>query len=125
MPARLVGVFLFLFCFQSFSIEQLEYHCSYSMYGAPFADVHFRVRNGKTDDFAKIVFQGRESLETITQEFCASDEVLHVWLSKESPDNNLELIIYGTDSEKGNSKLINPRIPVLKELWGRCSTSPI
>lgn len=119
------GFILFMFCVQGFSSNQVEYRCSYSIYAAPFAEVHLVVRDGKPDEFAKIVFQGRQSQETVTQEVSAMGEILHVWLSKESPDNNLEMIIFEQDAGQGNSKLINPHMPVLKEMWGHCTTDPI
>lgn len=100
--------------------QQEEYTCSYQIYGAPFAEVTLTVIDGVPQDRAKIVFQGRQNEESVTPVDVAPGEKFHVWLSKENPDNSLELFIFSAPQVKGDSKLVNHHMPVLNEMWGPC-----
>ena len=81
------------------------------------------VRDGQPDDRAQIIFQGRQGEESVTVEPTAEGEKFHLWLSKESSTNNLELIIYERAQPDGDSLMINPHMPVLNRMWGQCEVS--
>jgi hypothetical protein len=98
-----------------------EFVCSYNSYGVPFAEVTLkRLADGGFADSAKISIQGQTHHESFTVDRLEPGEVIHGWLSLENPENTLELIVYSESQKQGNSKMINSRAPVGKEMWGTC-----
>lgn len=65
--------------------------------------------------------QGTKHKESFTPESPQESEFLRAWISKESEENSLMLIIYSTNSESSRKAvLVNSRVPFGKEMHGAC-----
>lgn len=97
--------------------------CAYAIYGAPFStvEIHFD-GDGRAQSPATVIVSGKAHTESVTLEPNGPGESLHLWLSKESSQNDLEMIVYEERRPQGDSKLINHHIPIGKEMWGDCTT---
>ena len=97
--------------------------CTYSFPNVPVpmttVEVSFGT-DGKPMSPAKVTMQGRMHTESFTQEEAAAGEMLHGWLSKESSENSIELVVFDEPQAQGRSKLVNDRFPIGKEMWGDC-----
>ncbi|MGZ3721380.1 MAG: hypothetical protein ACXVA9_00535 [Bdellovibrionales bacterium] len=104
----------------------LTISCSYQIYGAPYAAVAFSIfDDGRLDNSAQITMTGAAMhKETLTADTAKSDEFVHAWISKESPQNQIELIIYNSPQPQGRSKIVNNQVPFGKEMWGDCTGLP-
>lgn len=102
-----------------------ETKCVYNFYQAPLFTVLFTsYPDGTISNMATIQSPGTESTESLTQVEALAGEKLHAWLSKEQPENAIEIIIYETTQPDGfNSKMINDKSPMGKELPGVCTTA--
>ncbi len=99
--------------------------CNYKYLGFPTSSVTVvAYPDGSLSSSALVDMQGRTHKETLTAESVGSGEFLHAWLSKESADNSIELIIYSTPHVEGQSKLINHHAPMNQEMWGDCTGVP-
>ncbi|MBX3018676.1 MAG: hypothetical protein KF767_12355 [Bdellovibrionaceae bacterium] len=97
--------------------------CAYTIYGAPFSTVEIQFDEaGQALSPATIIVSGKAHTESVTLEPNGPGESLHLWLSKESSQNDVELIVYETRQAQGDSKMINHHIPIGKEMWGDCTT---
>lgn len=106
---------------ERFRNDSVQVKCSYKMMGVHFIDVAFSIRDGeKLSTSAEITHQGRTHKETLTQVESQPGEMVHGWLSQQSPDNSIELIVYTEPQAEGRSKLINPHIPAGNVMWGDC-----
>jgi hypothetical protein len=100
--------------------------CDYSTYGVPFASVTLKkLKNGDIASQATVHIHGQTHEESFTQEDVADGETLHGWISKEKPENALELIIYSEERDGFNSVLINHNAPFGKVMDGICHSSEI
>ena len=91
--------------------------CDYSYYGSPFAQVKaVFLEEGYFQSPAEITHYGKVTTETLTEEVPEGGELYRLTISKESPENWLTLIVYPDQT----SKLINPHIPIAKEMTGQC-----
>lgn len=96
--------------------------CNYQFMGTPFSRVQIGVSSdGVPDDFVTIIVQGQSHIESFTPVALADGELLHGWLSKEAPENTVEMIVYEEMQAQGQSKLVNHNVPFAKEVWGTCS----
>lgn len=103
----------------------LTIQCNYSFMGYPTTNVSVIMRgDGLFDRMATIDMQGRLHQESLTVEQAASDELLHGWISKEFPDRAVEIFIYKTKQQSGDSRLINHNVPAGQEMWGTCTQTP-
>jgi hypothetical protein len=97
------------------------YTCTYKLVGYEFAKVQIGVlANGELEDYVTVSQQGRAHRESCTPELLKDGEEMHLWISKESKDNSIELFIYREPKRYGKSLMINPHIPMGKEMWGEC-----
>ncbi len=102
-----------------------HYSCSYSYYGAPMAALEF----DQYDAFhlsprAKISMSGAPPHEeSLTLVAATEPQKIHAWISKESAENKIELIVYKNATASGDSEIINNQMPYLKEVWGQCKVS--
>ncbi len=114
-----------LFTILSLSFAQAETAqivCDYKIMGAPFSTVALGfLPSGEPEDFVTISVQGRSHRESYTPVGANEGEALHGWISQESSENSIEMIVYRETKNAGNSKLINDRVPFGKEIWGICS----
>jgi hypothetical protein len=97
-------------------------HCRYQYMGTSLWDITYQFdESGQPFPSVVVSTQGREHKESLTPEkSSAPDERLHAWISKESAQNSIEVIIYRERRAEGLSKLINPHIPIGNEVWGEC-----
>lgn len=119
-----MGLWAFLLFSGTFVSADSAYviDCSYQFMGNPFSRVQVGVSSeGVPDDFVTIITQGQSRTESFAAETPSQGEILHGWLSKESPDNAVEMIVYEEMQPKGQSKLVNHNVPFAKEVWGTCS----
>lgn len=97
--------------------------CTYSFPNVPVPMTTVEVtfdQDGKPMSPAKVTMQGRMHTESFTQVDASTGEMLHGWLSKESTENSIEMIVYEEPQALGRSKLVNDRFPIGKEMWGDC-----
>lgn len=91
--------------------------CAYSYYGSPFAQIKLTyLEAGHFADFAEITHYGKMTTETLTEEAPEVGESHRFTISKESEENWLTVVIYPDQA----TKLINPHIPIAKEMMGTC-----
>ncbi len=97
--------------------------CTYSFSRAPVpmatVEVTFDAQ-GKPADRAKVTMHGRTHFESLTPVESGAGEMFHAWLSQESAENSIEMIVYQEPQASGRSKLVNNRMPIGKEMWGSC-----
>jgi hypothetical protein len=101
--------------------------CSYTFQTVPFATVQIGILENGMPESSAMISSGPAApahKETVTPAPLANGEYLHVWLSKENPDNTVEMIIYNPPHAEGQSVLINNNVPLGKEVWGSCSGVP-
>ncbi len=98
--------------------------CAYKTYEFDFAQVSiYFYSDGTASSSAEVTAQGRTHKESFTAVDKAAGEMVHGWISKESSENSLEMIVYQERQSLGQSKLINPHIPFGKEMWAECQIS--
>lgn len=97
--------------------------CTYKFYGIEFATVAIQMQDGALHERATITHQGRSHTESATLEAPQAGESLRITLSKESPENDVEMIVYAQRQPEGDSKLVNPHVPAGKIMWGDCRRS--
>jgi hypothetical protein len=95
--------------------------CHYSFMSVPFSEVQLGFTETGPEEFVTISVQGRSHRESYTPAETAPDMLLHGWISKESKENSLEMIVYKEARKAGQSVLINSRMPMGKEMWGQCA----
>jgi hypothetical protein len=99
--------------------------CSYAFMSAPMAEVELGFKtDGTPESSAHITMHGQSHYESVTAEAPATNELIHVWISKENPENKIEMIVYQTRGPQGQSKLVNAKMPMGKEIWGDCVFTP-
>ena len=95
--------------------------CNYNFFGAPFASMQLTYDDaGNIGPEAKIIFYGKNTVESVTPVAKAAGEIEHFLLSKELSDQPIEVIIYAEATQQGNSQMINPKAPIGKTAWGNC-----
>jgi hypothetical protein len=98
--------------------------CDYTMMGIPFSTVELGfLSNGEPEDFVTVSMQGKAHRESYTPVQAAEGEAFHGWISQESSENSIEMIVYREPQKAGNSKLVNSRVPFGKEVWGNCAAN--
>jgi hypothetical protein len=96
--------------------------CSYQFMGAPFARIQLGISaDGAPDDYVTSIVQGHGHRESFTLSEAAADELLHGWISKESNENSIEMIVFRVPRREGQSKIVNHHVPMGQEMWGSCS----
>lgn len=99
-------------------------NCNYSYQNFPTATVQIYVDDtGAPASSAQIAQPPGSPVhkESVTPEARASDEFLHIWLSKENAGNAIEMVVYRDPKTQGNSVLINHNVPFGQEMWGNCT----
>lgn len=95
--------------------------CDYDFYSGPFATIELEIgEEGALPSAAKITQYGRVHYESVTPVEVEAGERYHYWLSKENPQNALEVIIYLETKDGKNSKMINHHMPYGKVMTGIC-----
>jgi hypothetical protein len=98
--------------------------CEYSFYSMPPTTVSLELfADGTTADHVRVTMQGKSHLESFTMEEKTAEMFLRGWISKESPDNAIEMVVFKEKKSQGLSKLINHKMPFGKEMWGDCILS--
>jgi hypothetical protein len=98
--------------------------CEYAFYSMPTTTVSLELfADGSTADHVKVTMQGKSHLEGFTLEEKSADLFLRGWISKDIPDNAIEMIVYKEKKPLGLSKLVNHKMPFGKEMWGDCVVS--
>lgn len=93
--------------------------CEYQLMNIPFSQVRVVFNeDGSYPDGVEIIMQGRKHLESFTVEEKTDGEHLHAWISKEVAENAIEMIVQ--EKEGLPSVLINHKMPMGKEVWGKC-----
>lgn len=96
-------------------------HCDYFFGGYPLTGIDFSwSTEGQPGPAVRSTIQGKSHLESLTVEAAAPGERLHGWISKESPDNSVEVILYRAPQPAGDSKMVNHHVPFGQEVWGKC-----
>lgn len=118
-------ILLLAFVIGSSASADTQVICSYSYMGYPTAKITVSISDeGAPSPSALIDMQGKTHKESLTGVEKAPDELLHGWISKESPDNAIELIIYQQPKAQGQSVAINHNVPAGQEMWGTCTFAP-
>lgn len=105
--------------------DDIHVKCDYAYMGFPTSSLEFTIFNGsKLSSSVTVTMQGSSHKETLTPEQTAAGEYVHGWISKENPQNTVELIVYEVPQKDGQSKLINHNVPIAQEMWGTCSGVP-
>jgi hypothetical protein len=100
--------------------------CDHTLFGAPFVTVVLEILpDGSLGQTAKVsmMSQGKPHPESVTQEPIRPGELYHLWISKDNPENSIEMMVY-PEGERIRSKLINPRFGVGREAPGICRSVP-
>lgn len=96
--------------------------CDYKIMGAPFSRIQLGFSEANApEDFVTVIVQGNSHRESFTPEAAAESELLHGWISKESSENAIEMIVYKEAKPLGRSKIVNHKMPFGKEIWGSCN----
>lgn len=122
---RAFALIFLVFGFEA--IAESRVACQYAFYGAPFTKIEVVIYDdGEPAPSVLITPTGATSPQkaTATPEVRAENEYIHLWIAKEDPNNMLEMIVYKEKLAGGQSKLINPNAPFVKEMWGDCSGMP-
>lgn len=102
--------------------EGIQIRCDYKFMGMDTSSVVVTQNGeGEYSTSAEIIMQGKSHFESFTVEAAKDDELLRGWLSKESPQNSIEMVIYKEPQKLGRSKLTNHHVPIAKDMWGDCS----
>jgi hypothetical protein len=97
--------------------------CDYAFMGMPTTSVEVYINaDGTPASSVQVTVQGRSHKESATPEVVAADEDVHLWISKESAENSIEMVIYKEAKAEGLSKLVNHHVPIGQEMWGNCTT---
>ncbi|MBX3020606.1 MAG: hypothetical protein KF799_02925 [Bdellovibrionales bacterium] len=110
----------------AFAQTNTRYTCQYAYMGMSAARVELLVyADGEPAASALIsIGNSRDAhKESVTPEARGEDELVHVWISKEKPDNAVEMIVYQNRKSNGGSVIINHNIPIGKEIWGDCTVT--
>lgn len=98
--------------------------CNFSYMTVPMATVTMTLaENGTPNSKATINMQGATHQESVTPDVLTSDEFIHIWLSKENPDNAIEMIVFRHPTSQGQAELINHNVPFAQDMWGGCAMS--
>ena len=105
--------------------EGLRARCTFTTFTIQFATVELMIyEDGTPDASAQITQYGGSHKTPVTPETKGPGEYAHVWLGKGVPNEELEMIIYFAAQPSGRAKLINPAVPIGKEMWGECTGLP-
>ena len=96
--------------------------CDYAYMTMPTSSITLEVLpDGHIGDSVLIKMPGGAThRESFTEVEKAEGEMLHGWLSKENPENEIELVIYKETQPKGRSRITNNKMPFEKDIWGNC-----
>lgn len=100
----------------------IRYSCNYTYYGAAIAALEFEEFDAlHLSPKVKVAMTGAPAHEeTLTAVPPTGEQRLHAWISNESPENRIELIVYKSATANGDTEIINSRMPMGKEIWGQC-----
>ncbi len=116
---------LLLFALPAFASDEVLVQCDYAFMGVPTSKVQFSVYKGELGSSVSVTMpNGATHKETLTPEKLGADEFMHGWISKENPQNTIEIIVYQEAKSQGQSVLINHNVPIGKEMWGTCTGVP-
>lgn len=109
---------LFVVALPLLNAQAASFHCEYNFAGASMGTVDFNVdQNGVPADYAKAaLFYSPPRDYSLSVQTPTATELYHLLL-----DGNIDLFIYKSEGNPYNSKLVNPTVPVGKEMMGACS----
>lgn len=114
-----------LFAIAAANADQLQgktTHCDYKYMGVDFTVVDLMIyENGEPASSADVQMYGRTTKVPVTREVKAEGEDIHVWLDKDRPGNEVEMIVYKDRQPEGDSKLTNHNVPIGQDVWGECT----
>ncbi len=119
---RILFLALF-FSLGAYAQQAYTIHCNYVFMVMPTADITLDVaQDGQLATSALIKMGAGDAghKETITPEVLAPGEMIHAWISKEKPENTIEMIVYNQVQPQGHSKLTNHNVPFAQDMWGTC-----
>lgn len=109
----------------AFAADDVHVKCDYAYMGFPTSTVEVTLFSGsKLSSSVTVTMQGSSHKESLTEEVKADGEYLHGWISKENPQNTIELIVYKVPQADGQSKLVNHNVPIAQDMWGTCTGVP-
>lgn len=121
-------ILAFTILFASFSAyAETKITCDYGFMGAPFTKIAVVLYDdGTPASSVEITPTGAMSpqKESATPEVLGENELVHLWISKERPQNTIEMVVYRNKTAEGQSKIVNENIPVGKVMWGECTGLP-
>lgn len=98
--------------------------CGFDNAGMRAWDVRlFLLDDGSLGSSAEVVVSGsgRMHKESVTAESTAAGELYHLWLSRETPQHALEMIVYPERDGRMPARMINPNMPFFREVRGNCA----
>ena len=98
-------------------------NCDYKVMSFPASQVSLGFEGNQPEDFVTVTMQGRSHRESFTPAEAHEGEMIRGWLSLESEENSIEMVVYKERQPLGLSKLVNFRVPFGKEIWGECDIS--
>jgi hypothetical protein len=106
--------------------DEVKIRCDYKFMGMDTSSVVVTQNEaGEYSSYAEVIMQGKSHFESFTVDAAKDDELLRGWLSKESQQNSIEMVIYKEPQKLGRSKLTNHHVPIAKDMWGDCSETPL
>jgi hypothetical protein len=123
MPRFYFGLFMGLAFWQQIALAH-SLTCNYKYDAMDLATVQLTyLADGSLQTYAQVTMQGQKHTESVTKVAVAANEREHLWLSKESTDNSVELIVYLQPQAQGISEMINHHVPFGQDVWGNCTSA--
>lgn len=119
-------VFYIVTFFPFFAAQAGQLKCDYSFSGAPLGSVKLSVdENGLPGEFAEVaLFFAPAKKMPVTNDIPEAGESLRLYIAKDDPNNELQMIVKNPQGSVVKSILINNSAPAgMKELQGICQTS--
>jgi hypothetical protein len=99
--------------------------CVYKFAGVEFATIAGTIYDdGTPASSVQITHQGSTHKETATTDIIGPGEFAHFWISKQDPENDIEVIMYKPAQPDGDSKMINHHMPFGDTMWAQCTGIP-
>lgn len=102
-------------------------NCSYAYMNVPMTDIELLIyADGEPASSVQVTMGPGTPThkESVTPEVRAADEFVHLWISKEKPENAIEMIVYTSKKSEGQSVIINHQVPLGSHVWGNCTGLP-
>lgn len=97
-------------------------NCGYKMFGAEVWRVQVLVySNGEPASSVQVIQPGSSVKQPNIPLERSEDQLVHLLIGKGNPEELVKMIVYKEIKREGQSLLINPKAPIMGELWGECS----